>query len=86
MEPVRQVLIDAETINLLDTTGAETLLELQTSLDQKGITLAFARVRDPIKDKMALTGVVDVVGADHFYDTVPEGVEAFGNTSQETAK
>ena len=86
VEPVRQVLIDAETINLLDTTAAEMLLELKTSLGPKGITLAFARVRDPIKDKMALAGVVDAVGADHFYDTLLEGVEAFGNTSQEAAK
>ena len=86
VEPVRQVLIDAETINLLDTTAAEMLLELKTSLGPKGITLAFARVRDPIKDKMALAGVVDAVGDDHFYDTLLEGVEAFGNTSQEAAK
>ena len=85
-EPVRQVLIDAETINLMDTTGAEMLRELQTSLDKKGITLAFARLRDPVKDKMVLAGVVDAVGADHFYDTVLEGVEAFGPTNRETTK
>jgi high affinity sulfate transporter 1 len=85
-EPVRQVLLDAETINLLDTTAAEMLLELQTSLDKQGITLAFARVHDPVKDKMALTGVVDAVGADRFFDTVMEGVEAFGNSKQETTK
>ena len=85
-EPVRQVLIDAETVNLLDTTAAQMLLELQASLDKQGITLAFARVRDPVKDKMASTGVVDAVGADRFYDTVMEGVEAFGNSSQETTK
>ena len=86
VEPVRQVLIDAETINLMDTTGAEMLRELQISLDKKGIALAFARLRDPVKDKMVLTGVVDAIGADHFYDTVLEGVEAFGTTNQETTK
>jgi high affinity sulfate transporter 1 len=85
-QPVRQVLVDAETINLLDTTGAEMLRELQTSLDKQSISLAFARVRDPVKDKMASTGVVDAVGADRFYDTVMEGVEAFENSSQETTK
>ena len=35
---------------------------------------------------LALTGVVDVVGADHFYDSLLEGVEAFGNTKQEISK
>jgi len=85
-QPVRQVLIDAETINLMDTTAAEMLRDLKTSLDKQGITLAFASVHDLVKDKMALTGVVDEVGADHFYDTVLEGVEAFGNSKQETTK
>ncbi len=80
------MLVDAETVNLLDTTAAEMLLETETSLDKKGIKLAFARVRDPVKDKMALAGVVDAIGADYFYDTVLEGVEAFGNTGQEVAK
>ncbi len=85
-EPVRQVLLDAESINLLDSTAAEILLEQQTSLEKKGIILAFARVRDEVKEKMALAGVVDAAGADHFYDTVLEGAEAFGNTNQETTK
>ena len=85
-ESIRQVLVDAETINLLDTTGAEMLLDLKTSLDKQGITLAFASVRDPVKDKMALTGVVDAVGADYFYDTVIQGAEAFKNTHQGSIK
>jgi len=82
--PVRQVLVDAETINLLDTTAAEMLLDVQASLAKQGITLAFARVRDPVKDKMTVTGVVDVVGADNYYDTVVMGAEAFKNTQQES--
>jgi MFS superfamily sulfate permease-like transporter len=85
-EPIRQVLVDAETINLLDSTAAEMLLELQANLDKKGITLTFARVHDRVKDRMALTGVVDEVGADRFFDTLLEGTEAFVNTNQETAK
>jgi len=85
-EPVRQVLLNAETINLLDTTAAEMLLELQANLDKKGITLAFARVHDRVKDRMARTGVVAAVGADRFFDTLLEGTEAFVNTNQETAK
>jgi len=85
-EPISEVLVDAETINLLDTTAAEMLLDVQTDLKKQGITLAFARVRDPVVEKMASTGVVDAVGADHFHDTVMEGVEAFNKTNQETTK
>jgi len=85
-EPVRQVLIDAESINLMDSTAAEMLLSLQTDLDKKNILLSFACVRDPIKDKMLLAGVVAAVGDNYFYDTVNEGVEVFGNNEQEKIK
>jgi len=85
-EPIRQVLVDAETINLLDSTATEMLLELQTNLDKEGITLAFARVHDRVKDRMARTGVVAAVGDDRFFDTLLEATEAFVNTNQETAK
>ena len=76
-EPVRQVLIDAETISLLDTTAAEMLRELQTRLDKRGVALSFARLLDPVRDKMALAGLVDAVGADSFFETLSDGVAAF---------
>ena len=85
-EPLSQVLLDAETINLMDSTATEMLLELQTELKQKGITLAFARVHDKVKDKMVLSGVADAVGTEHFYNTLQEGVEAFENNNQESMK
>ncbi len=85
-EPVRQVLIDAESVNLMDSTATDMLLKLQVALQKKSIVLSFTRVRDPIKDRMALAGVVDAVGDNHFYDTVIEGVEAFGNSEQEKTK
>jgi len=85
-EPVREVLIDAETINLIDSTATEMLVKLQSDLKTKGIALAFSRVRDPVKDKMGLAGVVDVVGAEHFYDTLIEGVEAYANKDKENTK
>ncbi len=85
-QPVREVLIDAETINLIDSTATEMLVKLQSDLKTKGIVLAFSRVRDPVKDKMALAGVVDVVGAEHFYDTLIEGVEAYANKDKENTK
>jgi len=56
----------AETVSLLDITAAERLLNVHASLTKQGITLAFARVRDPVKDKMTATGVVDAVGAEHY--------------------
>jgi len=76
------VLIDAEGVNLIDSTATEMLLKLQTRLHKKGITLTFAHVHNRVKDKMAIAGVVDSVGADHFYNTLHDGIEAFENNNQ----
>jgi len=76
-EPVSEVLIDAEGINVIDTTATEMLLELEKDLRRKGIVLSFARVHATVKDRMTLTGVVEAAGSDNFYNTLKEGADAF---------
>lgn len=71
-------LVDAEPANLIDTTGCDTLIKLQSELAGKGIALAFARVRDPVRDMMQRAGVEAAVGAEHSYDRITDGVKAFG--------
>lgn len=85
-EPVTEVLIDAEGVNVIDTTGTEMLLDLQKHLSRKGIALSFARVHDLVKDRMVLTGVADAVGEDHFYETLQEGMDTFIQKSKELTK
>lgn len=82
---VHTVLVDAESMNLIDSTATEMLMKLQTELTAQGINLGFARVRDPIKDKMQLSGFIDQIGSEHFYNTLNDGVEAFASNNQEKA-
>ncbi len=82
---VHTVLVDAESMNLIDSTATEMLMKLQTELTAQGINLGFARVRDPIKDKMQLSGFIDQLGSEHFYNTLNDGVEAFASNNQEKA-
>lgn len=79
-QPVDSVLVDAETINLIDTTSTDMLLKLQGDLDKQGIALGFARLRYSVRDKMQLAGVEDAIGAIHFHETISDGVEAFLKT------
>jgi SulP family sulfate permease len=51
-QPVRLVLVDAETINLIDTTSTDMLLKLQVDLGKQDISLGFARTKDDVRDKM----------------------------------
>ena len=82
-KPVHWVLVDAATINMMDSTAVERLVELQASLKQQGILMAFAHVRDQVKDKMILAGLVDKVGEAYFFETISDGVSSFQNNTKE---
>jgi acetyl-CoA acetyltransferase len=48
---VKHVLVDAESVNLIDTTACDALLSIVKELQSRGITLAFARVRDEVRER-----------------------------------
>jgi high affinity sulfate transporter 1 len=75
--PVQRLLINAETMNDIDTTGTDQLTHLYESLEQDGIDLAFAKVKDPVRDRMRRSGAEEVIGADNFHTSVSEGVRAY---------
>jgi MFS superfamily sulfate permease-like transporter len=75
--PAKHVLLDAEAVNLIDTTALDTLLNAVKELHSQGITLAFARVRDQVRERMRLAGVEAAVGPDNFYERLTDGVRAW---------
>jgi MFS superfamily sulfate permease-like transporter len=76
-EPVRWVVLDAESIGDVDSTGAGTLGDLAGALQARGITLALARVKGPIADYLGRAGVLDTIGRGHVYLEVDDAVTAF---------
>ena len=46
-------------------------------LCRQGVTLAFARVRDEVRERMRLGGIEAVVGLANFYERVTDGVRAW---------
>ena len=76
-KPVQEVLMDYETINLVDTTAADTIVKLQAELAGEGITLCLARVRDSVREMLRRMGVEAAIGTDHIYDSISQGVQAF---------
>jgi anti-anti-sigma regulatory factor len=75
--PVRRVLIDAGSVNLIDTTALDALLSAVKDLQDQGITIAFARVRDEVRERMRRSGIEAAVGAESFYERVTDGVRAW---------
>ena len=75
--PVQSVLINAETMNDIDTTGTDYLIDLLESLEEDGIHLAIAKVKDPLRESMRLSGAEEAIGTENFYSSVSAGVRAF---------
>ena len=72
--PVREVLVDASTLNDMDTTAADVLVKLQADLSGRGIGLSFADLEHPVREFMHRAGVDDKLGADRLYESISDGV------------
>ena len=75
--PAKHVLLDADSVNFIDTTGCDALSNSIKELQRQGITFAFARVRDEVREPLRLSGVEDVVGSANFYERVTDGIRAW---------
>ena len=61
------VIIDAEGINEIDATGEEMLHHLWEQLKEAGVDLLVARAKKQVWDVFRRTGLIEKVGADHFF-------------------
>ena len=75
--PAKHVLLDADSVNFVDTTGCDAALSTIKELQSQGITFAFARMRDEVRERMRLGGIEAVVGPTNFYERVTDGVRAW---------
>jgi high affinity sulfate transporter 1 len=75
--PTKHVLVDAEAVNQIDVSACDALVNLIRELQSQGITFAFARMRDHVRERMRLGGLEAIVGPANFYERVTDGVRAF---------
>ena len=75
--PAKHVLVDADSVNFIDASACDALLNSIKQLQSQGLTIAFARVRDEVRERMRLGGVEAVVGSTNFYERVTDGVRAW---------
>jgi high affinity sulfate transporter 1 len=80
--PIRWVVVAAEPITDVDTTAADTLLDLLLGeLRQQEVVLAFAEMKGPVKDRLRRYGLYDQVGSEHFFPTVGTAVDGYLRTT-----
>jgi high affinity sulfate transporter 1 len=75
--PARWLVIAAEPVTSVDVTAADVLSELDRTLQESGVELVFAELKDPVKDKLKRFGLFEQIGAQNFFPTVGEAVGAF---------
>jgi high affinity sulfate transporter 1 len=74
---LRWILIAAEPITDVDTTAADMLEDLDEMLNARGISLVFAEMKDPVKEKIERYGLTRTIDPAHFYPTVRAAVDAY---------
>jgi high affinity sulfate transporter 1 len=75
--PAKHVLLDADSVNFIDTSACDAVLNTIRELQSQGVTFAFARVRDEVRERMRLGGIEAAVGSTNFYERVTDGVRAW---------
>jgi sulfate permease, SulP family len=76
-EPPRWFLLNAEANVEIDSTAAEALEALHDELQRRGIVLALARVKQDLRADLRAAGLLDLIGEERIFPTLPTAVEAF---------
>jgi SulP family sulfate permease len=75
--PLAWFCIDAAAVDDVDYTAAASLKSLQAALHARGIRLVFNSVSDDVYGELERSGLVDRVGAERFFATVAETLDAY---------
>ena len=75
--PVRWFLLNAESNVEVDLTALDALEQLRTECERRGIVFAMARVKQDLRDALAAAGLLDRIGPDRIFMTLPTAVAAY---------
>ena len=71
------IVVAAEPITDVDTTAADMLEDLDEALNARGISLVFADMKDPVREKIERYELTRTIDPAHFFPTVGAAVAAF---------
>jgi sulfate permease, SulP family len=73
----RWFVLNAEANVEIDATAADALAALITELRRRGVVVAMARVKQELRGALTRAGIVDDIGEDRIYMTLPTAVAAY---------
>ena len=74
---VRWIVVAAEPVTDIDVTAGEMLGALNEELEAAGVELAFAELKDPVRERLRRYGVEEAIGAARFFPTLGVAVAAY---------
>jgi high affinity sulfate transporter 1 len=75
--PPKWIIIAAEPITDVDTTAGAMLEDLDVALNESGISLVFAELKDPVRNRANRYELTRVIDPAHFFPTLDAAVTAF---------
>jgi MFS superfamily sulfate permease-like transporter len=75
--PIKHVLLDMSSVNFIDVSACDELITFVKHLQSQGVTIAFARVRDNVRQDMQLAKIKTVVESADFYERITDGIRAW---------
>jgi high affinity sulfate transporter 1 len=76
-EGLRWLVIAAEPITDVDTTASDLLQELDVWLNERGVSLIFAEMKDPVREKIERYELTRTIDPAHFFRTLDEAVAEY---------
>jgi sulfate permease, SulP family len=74
--------LNAEANVEVDLTALDAVDQLRTELARRGIVFAMARVKQDLRDSLEAAVLVDKIGEDRIFPTLPTAVEAYRRASE----
>lgn len=74
---LKAIILDAEVINNIDSTGVAVLKDIKDHYAQRNISLFITNVKGPVRDVMAKSGLTEKVGAEYFFMSIQEAVDFY---------
>ena len=83
---LKWIVIAAEPVTDVDTTASDMLQALDIWLNERGISLIFAELKDPVREKIERYELTRTIDPDHFFPTIDAAVERYMDLSDATWK
>ncbi|WP_438972985.1 SulP family inorganic anion transporter [Polaribacter sp.] len=74
---LKLIVLDAESINRVDSTGVEMLKERVRYYKKKGVAFYFAGVKGPVRDDLFKSGLLDLIDIHHFFMRANQAVKYY---------